>query len=458
MKHTILAIVAFATLSFGQSQYMTLLSPDSGSTNMRTDSLTLIWESLPNVREYSYHVARNGIISTHSGTITDTFATVSGLFGNTLYSWSVTAYFNDGTAALTEFVWHFTTGDNPPPPVSMISPIGNVEMGIQPELVWSQSSGATGYEVQISDDTGFTNLIINEDVGLDTFFTTTDLSDLIQYYWRVRAYNNTSPNNWSMRWSFKLANPGRTSTVYPAYGDSVEMNDSLIWTTSSGALYYYLQVSSSENFSSPINITITAPDTSVVISSLNGIQHNTSYYWRVNGSGTSGFGSYSDTGSFSIGLEPLSIPSPVAPPNETVDVEITDTLRWSTTNGDGYIVEIADNADFTSSEEKSVTDTLLALEDLTIERGVTYFWRVKSYRDTDTSDYSAAVSFTTQQPTSIMPRVNIVKSNVQPKVWVVDMMGRKITQTNRLRNENLPKGCYILMGRNRTVTKNMLVK
>lgn len=455
MKHTMLAVVTLAMALFGSTlENPVYISPDSGATNIPTISVELKWHSVEGAETYAVQWGTNSN-SMNTEWVNDTALTIDPFFPNTDFVWRVTAQ-NDSSWSVFPEYWTFTTGDNAPNAPILVSPVNNLSMGIQPILTWKTSSGATEYEVQLATDTGFTNLLVDENTGTDTTYQTSGLSDLTEYYWRARASNNTSPSIWTPRYAFKMITPQTPQILFPAEGE-IQLTDTLRWSSAYGAETYMVQITKGD-FQLPTIQKFSIQDTFLVVGSVSEIEFNTSYKWRVQGWNSQAFGSFSDSMAFSIGEEPLTMAVPVAPPDNTEEVELTDTLKWSSTNGEGYIVEIDTTDAFGTSEEIETSDTTLALETLSIDRGITYYWRVKTYKGTDTTAYSSTVSFTTRVPTHVIPRADVTQSNIAPQAWVVDVMGRKIMKTNRIHQENLPKGCYLLMAPNKKIMKNLHIK
>jgi hypothetical protein len=73
-----------------------------------------------------------------------------------------------------------------------------------PELTWNQISWATGYEIQVSNNTAFTGSPIVQVNGNNTTFTTGTLTNGT-YYWHVRAAGSTT---WSPTETFIVHVPG----------------------------------------------------------------------------------------------------------------------------------------------------------------------------------------------------------------------------------------------------------
>jgi hypothetical protein len=150
-----------------------------------------------------------------------------------------------------------TTGDpaDPTPGRVLYRPLGI------PCLRWGSVSGATKYEVQISEVPGDSAIVLPNKSNLQqTMYCPTaydfqghGIQDGQTYYWRVRAYGGTPPgagdwSNWSSftrHWGSApvLLEPGATAVLTRA--------PVLSWAPVDGAEYYKLEVSSDPDFPDP---------------------------------------------------------------------------------------------------------------------------------------------------------------------------------------------------------------
>jgi len=76
-------------------------------------------------------------------------------------------------------------------------------VGLQPELKWASAMYTQFYELQLSIDMQFTELVLSESGIRDTTYSITDdLPHDTQFYWRVRAVNPRGPGEWSDVFTF----------------------------------------------------------------------------------------------------------------------------------------------------------------------------------------------------------------------------------------------------------------
>ena len=176
---------------------------------------------------------------------------------------------------------------------------------------WNNSSGATGYIIEIANDQNFTSYF-----QFDSSLTASNYRNTINfnagtYYWRVTARNGSIFSGRSSVWQFTIQItpplPSTPALLTPV--NSSNFNDSLAlnfdWSNSTNATGYVSEIANNESFTSLFEI-----DSSLTISNhRNSMPFNAgSYYWRVTAFNTSGFSSRSSVWQFTI-----QMPVPIAP-------------------------------------------------------------------------------------------------------------------------------------------------
>lgn len=82
----------------------------------------------------------------------------------------------------------------------------NVPVNVEP--IWLTAQGATSYDVQVSDDIYFDNIVAEVDyLTATTFDITEDLEMMELYYWRVRSNNFCGKSEWSAANTFYTVPP-----------------------------------------------------------------------------------------------------------------------------------------------------------------------------------------------------------------------------------------------------------
>ncbi len=272
---------------------------------------------------------------------------------------------------------------------------------------WSSSATATGYRLDVATDWEFTSLVYgydNKDVYNDTSFNITGLIAKTPYYYRVRAYNNGGTSEYSNTISVKtLENPPDPPVANEAT-DTTQTSFIANWGTSETAIGYELDVATNIGFTSFVpgyeNLDVNNTTSYEVIE----LTEETQYFYRVRAYNNGGDSEHSNT----ISVKTLENP-PVAPvANDATDITQTSfTANWSSsTNADGYKLDIATDSDFTSfvtdynnREVNNVTS--VSVTDL--NAGITYYYRIRAYNEDGTSPSSNEISVRTLTYPSSVP-------------------------------------------------------
>jgi uncharacterized protein (TIGR02145 family) len=102
----------------------------------------------------------------------------------------------------------------PPAKPVLFFPTNNAtQILIQPALTWGSVSGATSYDLQLSDNVQFTNLVYDFSNLIATTKTGSNLEYNKAYYWRVRAKNANGTSEWSDTWKFTTINQTGSAPV-----------------------------------------------------------------------------------------------------------------------------------------------------------------------------------------------------------------------------------------------------
>jgi hypothetical protein len=176
------------------------------------------------------------------------------------------------------------------------------------------------------------------------------------------------------------------------------LTDTLIWNSVSGAVSYRLQAAVDAGFSTLIINDSTLTTTSKIVS---GLSQLTTYYWRVNAKNSGGTSGWSPVWNFRTKGVPTTV-TLLLPPNNTVNVPVTYTFRWSKAFDQTALLSVS-NYWF-----ERVTDTVMMtnlLRDTTLtdtskvvtgmSSNTTYFWRVKAKNEIGWSNFASWFKFTT---------------------------------------------------------------
>jgi len=90
----------------------------------------------------------------------------------------------------------------PPSAPTLKSPEDNAVQIMSSTVEWNQLDHATTYELQVSTDSDFINLISDETELISTTFDVPGLGGDLIYYWHVKAVNVAGAGNYSDVWKF----------------------------------------------------------------------------------------------------------------------------------------------------------------------------------------------------------------------------------------------------------------
>lgn len=286
-----------------------LSSPANGETGVSI-SPVLKWQEVEGADSYNVQLSGNDTFTeliVDQTNVIGTSYNVVGLSYETTYYWRVSAENSDGTSDWSA-VWSFTTRTEQTDPLdapTLSSPSnGAVDVELPVTLDWNNVPGATSYDVQLSDDDGFSNLIVDENGITSSNYTVSELDNGTTYYWRARAKNASETSNWSASWSFTTVGmvPEKVILESPADGTTIEVQEGetsvqLQWfSTSNETLAYELEIATDNAFSQ-IVYSSELLDTFYVF---NDAEIQQIYYWRVRAGNEYGWGEFSDVWSFNL--------------------------------------------------------------------------------------------------------------------------------------------------------------
>jgi hypothetical protein len=166
-----------------------------------------------------------------------------------------------------------------------------------PTLIWSRSVNANTYHLQISRDSLFNTMVLEDSSLTDTFKQMGIFDNPAKYYWRIRSKNTAGRSNWSERWYFDLAiYPAVPALVSPAKSSTDQPNVLAIkWNRSAAATNYHLEVSSESLFA------IRIVDDSMLIDTfkyVGPLENLSKYYWRLRSNNLVGTSDWSEPWNF----------------------------------------------------------------------------------------------------------------------------------------------------------------
>jgi hypothetical protein len=326
-----------------------LTSPANNALNQPV-AITLSWNSVQNAT--SYHLQLSSDSTFASGLMIDdsslvsTSRSVGGLTHSTTYYWRVRAK-NSGGTSIFSSVRSFTTVIAAPGAPVLFFPSDGSDSLISPVIIrWFNSATAVTYRLQVTRDSSFTTIVINDSTLSDTLRTCTLIAG--KHWWRVNAKNvgGNSPYSPIRSFTIVVPLPPMPILIYPAdSADSVASPVALRWYRSATATAYRLQLSQDSAFSSIVFDDSTLTDTVRSCTLPSGV-----YYWHVKAKNDGGSTPYSPCRHFTVPSSPFVshemtmmtgwnlISIPIAIPSTRKDSifpsAISDAFYF---NGSGYI-------------------------------------------------------------------------------------------------------------------------
>jgi len=193
----------------------------------------------------------------------------------------------------------FSPASAVPGQVTLLSPSnGSINQPTTLTLTWNAVSRATTYHIQLSVDSSFTSLAVDDTNITSTSRQLTSLENNKTYFWRVRAKNTAGWGLYSSTWNFTtiISVPSVPTLTSPTNGAiGISITPTLSWFASTGAATYHLQVALDSMFTSVVYNDSTLTTISKQVGPL---LNNTKYYWRVNAKNTGGTSAWSAVWNF----------------------------------------------------------------------------------------------------------------------------------------------------------------
>jgi|GEM_PF-1042387 len=275
-------------------------------------------------------------------------------------------------------------------------------VSLNPTLSWNSAVIADMYEIQLSKEIDFSNILESITLGANSFTVTRGLDYNSMYFWRARSRFNNSLSDWSPNREFftiikypTLVSPANNSSAIP-----VTMN--CTWKKVDGAGGYTIQVSKDPSFGTNI-VSKDVTDTTFKVMNL---ELYTKYFWRVQATASKTRSDWSEVWNFTTKLKPPTLKSPA---NKTYGIDTIATLQWNPVPGaTGYEVQIAKDSLFKQMIFEGETENIDAHRTKLLEYFTKYFWRLRAKDDFGISDWSEYWSFITtiQAPVVLKPYDN----------------------------------------------------
>ena len=372
----------------------TQLKPDTvivespiDSTNNASIPVVFNWRQAYLANAYQLRISDSEDFSFFSDTsITDTTIVLTNFTSGTDYYWIIRSV-NDAGFSAWSMVNKLNIGvggfDGP----LLTFPEDNaVNLGEQVKLTWESMKGADYYQLQMAHSDDFVDIFIDTTEVMDEELLVQGLENGTNYFWRVRANDSDGVSSWSKVNSFSttILPPNKISLVQPASNsEDIDLPVTFIWKQAVTADYYELKFGDTEKLSNFITLS-DITDTTVTVENLN---YDSRYFWKVRGINSVDNGSWSDIYSFSTTqLKPdtVIVESPI---DSTNNASIPVVFNWRQAYlANAYQLRISDSEDFSFFSDTSITDTTIVLTNFT--SGTDYYWIIRSVNDAGFSAWS----------------------------------------------------------------------
>jgi hypothetical protein len=170
------------------------------------------------------------------------------------------------------------------------------------------------------------------------------------------------------------------------------------WSTAAYATSYNFQLDDNADFSSPVaNV-----DQAATSRSYEGLSPGTKYYWRIRSYNPAGYGSYSETRSFTNSPGAPGIPSLSSPSNSAGCQSTSLKLNWQdASNASSYALQLDNNSDFGSPLINESGIDISEYNVTGLSAGGTYYWKVSSSSGCKSSTWSSVYSFKVAETPSV---------------------------------------------------------
>jgi fibronectin type 3 domain-containing protein len=371
---------------------VTPAAPASFTATPGPDQAILNWAASSGAASYtvSYGTTSNGPYPMVVSNITGLTATINNLIPGTTYYFVVTATNSAGTSGDSTQASTVPTAPvvAPSAPTSLTATPGNGQV----TLVWSASTGATGYIVNYGTTNGSQYTTVVPSVA-GTTETIANLSNGTTYYFVVLAANSAGTSGNSPQASATPAAP--VVIPLPPTGLTATAGNGQVvvsWTSSIGAASYTV----SYGITNGSAYTTTAPSTSATTQIISNLLNGTTYYFVVtatDSAGTSGNSSQASATPITIPAAPTGLTAKAG--NGQVVLTWTAsllatsyTVSYGTTNGSNYNMTLA-----------STGATTLTVINLT--NGTTYYFVVTAANSAGTSGNSSQASAAPAAPPAV---------------------------------------------------------
>ena len=368
------------------------LNPSANAINININC-NFQWEIVDGVTGYSIELSK---IMTSGNEVRNFTSNDNNIEINKLdyysdYSYRINAFvFGDTSDWSSPFT--FSTKLKAPELTFPENQITNI--GLNPTLNWKRNVENETYTVQLSKTLDFG--ILEEFEGIKEIkVMTTNLSPNTRYYWRVKAYLGEKESDWSSIYNF-TTNSGShipvPKLISPKNNDISYIKGKLTWNQNKDITQYQVVISQDSDFSTIEKDTIV---NNVQLYNYYKLKIGETYFWKVRSIHQMDSSAWSEIWQFKISTQ-SEIVKLLKPSNDDLQIELSGTCEWEPiSDAIYYQLQISESMDFVNLNlnQSFIHGEKFAFNNL--EKNKTYFWKVRYFRQYDTSAWSSVWTFNT---------------------------------------------------------------
>lgn len=393
-----------------------LFVPSDYSTEVALD-VELTWE-MP-ILNVTYNLQLASDIS-FNNLLIDTLlfsknnANPSNLLPNTRYFWRVRIINGDKIGDWSQ-IWNFTTiNSNKLQTPKLLYPWNFAFVHIEGILNWNAVEEATRYQLQIDKSNEFSNPIVTTILEKNTSYFYSKLDYSSNYFWRVRAFNDTDSSDWSSVRRFTTMEKVDHPTLFRPVNDQMQvpLNGFVECFYVPAIDYYVFQISETPSFDAIVKEANVGLNRRMEYDNL---EYNKRYYWRAAFFRDGELSSWSNVWTFMSETEDTIVSPRALTPNDftLVNPIIGLDIRWSSVeDATSYVIALSSNWSFDAKVVKYNVnkDTNYLLTELDFKNF--YYWRVSAIKEQAQSAWSNSRNFVTM----LKPPVIIYPENDQKDI------------------------------------------
>ncbi|MDF9799951.1 hypothetical protein OKW21_005214 [Catalinimonas alkaloidigena] len=355
--------------------------------SINPNSFIIQWTPFPSVDFYLLDIALDSdfkvkLSEEYPVEVKETFYEVQDLDPSTIYYYRVGAQTISGSILKYSDTQEISTTALPSP--LALEPIS---IGInQITAIWSEVEAADGYLLEVSSQIDFENIIntYESSSNQDTVLTITDLKEKQGYFYRVKSKRGSFysiPSNVKYAITTQLDKPVITDSQDIQYTSAT-----LYWEAVPQADAYEVEASADPLFDEHNTPTIIIKDIQNTQAKVEGLDGNTTYYFRLRAKQDTMYSAYSST--LKIKTKGLAAPD-ILEPTEIGASQFS--ANWVTVaNAESYELDLATDIDFTSTlpEFNGLTTSDFTYTFTGLTPGTDYYLRIKAQGFNTYSDYS----------------------------------------------------------------------